>query len=63
MEPHGISLAAGHILEDFISELKYCHQTIAVNYHAVKRPYGAKIVICAKNRNTNKTIFYFLVKI
>ena len=63
MEPHGICVAVGNILQDFISELKYCYQAIAVNYHAVKRPYGTKIIICAKNRKTNKTIFYFLVKI
>ena len=62
MEPHDISLAVGNILQDFISELKYCYQTIAVNFHAFKRPYGSKIVICTKNRK-NKTIFYFLVKI
>ena len=63
MEAHGISLAVGNILQDFISEVKYCYQTIVVNFHAIKRPYGSKIAICAKNRRTNKTIFYILVKI
>ena len=63
MEAHSISLAIGNILEDFISDLNYCSQTITVKYFAVKRAYGSKVVISGKNRNTNKTIFYFLVKV
>ena len=63
MEAHSISLAVGNILEDFISDVKYCSQGITVKYFAVKRPYGSKVLISGKNRNTNKTIFYFLVKV
>ena len=63
MEAHSISPAVGNILEDFISDVNYCSQTITVKYFAEKRPYGSKVVISGKNRNTNKTIFYFLVKV
>ena len=63
MEAHSISLAVGNILEDFISQVKYCSQAITVKYFAVKRPYGSKVVISGKDKKTNKTIFYFLVKI
>ena len=61
MEAHRICLAVGNIL-DFISEVKYCSQAITVKYFAMKRPYGSKVVISGKNKTTNKTIFYFLVK-
>ena len=63
MEAHSISLSVGNILEDFISDVKYCSQAINVKYFAVKRPYGSKVVISGKDRNTDKTIFYFLVKV
>ena len=63
MEAHSISVTVGNIVQDFISDLKYCHQTITVNYSAKKRPYGSKVVISAKNNITGKSILYSLVKI
>ena len=62
MESHKICLQVANILEDFTTELKYCHQTISVKYSCLKRQYGCKIIIVAKNK-LDKTIFYSLIKV
>ena len=53
----------GNICEEFTNDLKYISNGIILGYHAKKRTYGCKLIICAKDRITDKTIVYSLIKI
>ena len=56
-------VAVGNLCENFTSELKHLSHRVVVRYHVKKRCYGSKVVIIAKNRETDRTILYSLVKI
>ena len=53
----------GSELEDFVYSLKYLNNIILVRFFLKRRDYGAKLVIDATDRITEKTFFNILVKI
>ena len=61
MEQRSVFVAVGNICSNFTSNLKYISQI--VRYSAKQQPYDCKLVLIAKDRTTDKTIFYTLVKI
>ena len=63
MEQRSVFIAVGNIFSDFTSNLKYISEIVRLGYSAKKRTYGCKLVLFAKDRITDKTIFYTLVKI
>ena len=63
METHSVFVAVGNICEEITNDLKYLSNRIILCYHIKKRIYGCKVTICAKNRVTDKTILYTLIKI
>ena len=63
METHSVFVAVGNICNEFSNDLKYISNGIILSYYIKKRIYGCKVTICAKNRVTDKTILYTLVKI
>ena len=63
METRSVFVAVGNICDEFSNDLKYLSNGIILHYYIKKRIYGCKVTICAKNRVTDKTILYTLVKI
>ena len=63
MEQRSVFVAVGNICSNFTSNLKYISQVVRLGYIAKKRAYGCKLIVFAKDRTTDKTIFYTLVKI
>ena len=63
MPRRSVFVAAGNICEDFANDLKYISSGIILRYYAKKRSYGCKVIICAKDRITDKTIVYSLIKL
>ena len=63
MEPRSVFIAVGNICSDFTTNLKYTSQVVTVGFSAKKRSYGCKLIVFAKDRRTDKTIFYTIVKI
>ena len=63
METRSVFIAVGNICNEFSNDLKYISNGIILSYYIKKRIYGSKVTICAKNRVTDKTILYTLVKI
>ena len=63
MEQRSVFVAVGNICSNFTSNLKYISQIVRLRYSAKKRPHGCKLVLIAKDRTTDKTIIYTLVKI
>ena len=53
----------GNELEEFVDSLKYLHNRIRVKFYLKMRHYGAKLVIDATDRISDKTFFNCLVKI
>ena len=63
MPRHSVFVAVGNICEDFTNDLKYVSNGIILCYYVKKRSYGCKVIICAKDRITDKTIVYSIIKI
>ena len=63
METRSVFVTVGNICDEFSNDLKYLSNGIILRYHIKKRIYGCKVTICAKNRVTDKTILYTLIKI
>ena len=63
MPKRSVFVAVGNICEEFTNDLKHISNGIILGYHAKKRTYGCKLIICAKDRKTDKTIVYTLIKI
>ena len=63
MQKRSVFVAVGNICEEFTNDLKHISNGVILGYHAKKRTYGYKLVICAKDRKTHKTIVYSLIKI
>ena len=63
MPPRSVFVAVGNICEDFTNDLKYVSNGIILCYYAKKRSYGCKVIICAKDWITDKTIVYSIIKI
>ena len=61
METRSVFVTVGNICDEFSNDLKYLSNIL--RYHIKKRIYGCKVTICAKNRVTDKTILYTLIKI
>ena len=53
----------GNELEEFVDSLKYLHNRIHVKFYLKMRDYGAKLIIDATDRISDKTFFNCLVKI
>ena len=58
-----VFVAVGNICEDFTNDLKYVSNGIILRYYAKKRSYGCKVIICARDQLTDKTIVYSIIKI
>ena len=58
-----VFVAISNICEEFTNDLKYVSNEVILGYHAKKRTHGCKLVIFAKDRITDKSIFYTLIKI
>ena len=58
-----VFVAVGNICSDFTSNLKYISQIVKLGFITKKRSYRCKVILFAKDRRTDKTIFYTLVKI
>ena len=63
MPQRSVFVAVGNICEDFTNDLKHVSNGIILCYYAKKRSYGCKVIICAKDRITDKTILYSIIKI
>ena len=63
MELKSVFVTVGNICSDFASNLKYMSQIVSLGFTAKKHIYRCKLVIFAKDRRTDKTIFCTLVKI
>ena len=63
MPKRSVFVAVGYICEQFTNDLKHSLNGIILGYHAKKTTYGCKLIICAKDRKTDKTIVYSLIKI
>ena len=63
MEQRSVFVAIGNICSDFTSNLKYISQIVKLGFIAKNRSYGCKVIFFTKDRRTDKTIFYTLVKI
>ena len=63
MPKHSVFVAIGNICEEFTNDLKHVSNGIILGYHAKKRTYGCKLIIFAKDRITDKSIVYSLIKI
>ena len=58
-----VFVTVGNICEDFTNDLKHVYNGIILRYYAKKRDYGCNVIICAKDRITDKTIVYSIIKI
>ena len=63
MPRRSVFVTVGNICEDFANDLKCVSNGIILRYYAKKRSYGCKVIICAKDRITDKTIVYSLIKL
>ena len=63
MAARSIFFSVGSELEEFTDGLKYLDHKIRVLFHAKLKSYGCKLVVLAKDKKTEKTFFYSLVKI
>ena len=63
MEQRSVFVAVGNICSDFTSNLKYISQIVKLGFITKKQSYRCKVILFAKDRRTDKTIFYTLVKI
>ena len=63
MEQRSVFVAVGNICSDFTTNLNYISQIVTVRFSVKKRIYGCKVILVAKDKRTDKTIFYSLVKI
>ena len=63
MEQRSVFVAIGNICSDFTSNWKYISQIVKLGLIAKKLSYGCKVIFFAKDRRTDKTIFYTLVRI
>ena len=63
MDQRSVFVAVGNICSDFTTNLKYISQSVTVGFSIKKRIYGCKLIVVAKDKRTDKTIFYSLVKI
>ena len=62
-DQRSIFIAVGDLCENFITNLKYLSHHVIVKYIVKKKGYSCKIILVAKKRDKDKTIFYSLIKI
>ena len=58
-----LCVTVAHILEDLVSDLKYCSIRVKVNYNMKRTEYGCVVIIVIKPHNGGKSFYKNTVKL